>query len=178
MQVRDPNTPRPGKPLMPSPYWGDESIWDSQANMHNPMFDDKGRVWFTSVVRPPENPAYCKAGSDHPSAKLFPLERSGRQLAMYDPKTKQVTLIDTCFSTHHLQFAEDANNTLWTSSGGGGGAVGWLNTKLFEDTHDEQKAQGWTALVLDTNGNGKRDAYVEPDQPVDPTKDKRVNAAF
>src|SRR6516225_5104754 len=50
MQVRDPNTPRPGKPLMPSPYWGDESIWDSQANMHNPMFDDKGRVWFTSVV--------------------------------------------------------------------------------------------------------------------------------
>ena len=178
MQVRDPNTPRPGKPLMPSPYWGDESIWDSQANMHNPMFDDKGRVWFTSVVRPPENPAFCKAGSEHPSAKLFPLERSGRQLAMYDPKTKQVTLINTCFSTHHLQFAEDANQTLWTSSGGGGGAVGWLNTKLFEETHDEQKAQGWTALVLDTNGNGKRDAYVEPDQPVDPTKDKRVNAAF
>ncbi len=33
-------------------------------------------------------------------------------------------------------------------------------------------------FVLDTNGNGKRDAYVEPDQPVDPTKDKRVNAPF
>src|SRR6516225_4809387 len=178
MQVRDPNTPRPGKPLMPSPYWGDESIWDSQANMHNPMFDDKGRVWFTSVVRPPENPAFCKAGSEHPSAKLFPLERSGRQLAMYDPKTKQVTLINTCFSTHHLQFAEDANRTLWTSSGGGGDVVGWLNVKMFEQTHDEQKSQGWTALVLDTNGNGKRDGYVEPDQPVDPTKDKRVNAAF
>jgi len=32
--------------------------------------------------------------------------------------------------------------------------------------------------VLDTNGNGKRDAYVEPDQPVDPTKDKRINAPF
>src|SRR5207249_8247248 len=31
---------------------------------------------------------------------------------------------------------------------------------------------------LDTNGNGKRDEYVEPDQPVDPTKDKRINAAF
>jgi len=33
-------------------------------------------------------------------------------------------------------------------------------------------------FVLDTNGNGKRDAYVEPDQPVDPTKDKRINAPF
>jgi hypothetical protein len=40
------------------------------------------------------------------------------------------------------------------------------------------KSQGWTALVLDTNGNGKRDAYVEPDQPVDPAKDKRIVAGF
>src|SRR3954471_18360635 len=120
MPVRDPNTPRPGKPLQPSPYWGDEAIWDSQANMHNPMFDEKGRVWFTSVIRPPENPAFCKEGSSHPSAKLFPLNRSGRQLAFYDPKTAKITLIDTCFGTHHLQFAEDANGTLWTSSGGGG----------------------------------------------------------
>ena len=28
--------------------------------------------------------------------------------------------------------------------------------------------------MIDTNGNGKRDAYVEPNQPVDPTKDKRI----
>ena len=39
---------------------------------------------------------------------------------------------------------------------------------MFEQTHDEQKSQGWTPLVLDTNGNGKRDAYVEPNQPLDP----------
>jgi hypothetical protein len=178
MPVRDPNTPAPGKPLQPSVYWGEEAIWDSQANMHNPMFDEKGRVWFTSVIRPVDNPAFCREGSSHPSAKAFPLARSGRQLAMYDPKTKRFTLIDTCFGTHHLQFAEDANHTLWTSSGGGGGVVGWLNTKLFEETHDEQKSQGWTAIVLDTNGNGRRDAYVEPDQPPDPAKDTRVNAAF
>ncbi|HXB74424.1 MAG TPA: carboxypeptidase-like regulatory domain-containing protein [Candidatus Acidoferrales bacterium] len=178
MTVRDPKTEPPGKPLQPSPYWGDEAIWNSQANMHNPMFDEKGRVWFTSVIRPPDNPAFCKDGSSHPSAKLFPVNRSGRQLAMYDPKTKKVTLIDTCFGTHHLQFAEDANHTLWTSSGGGGDVVGWLNTKMFDETHDEQKSQGWTALILDTNGNGKRDDYVEPNQPVDATKDKRISGAF
>jgi hypothetical protein len=178
MPVRDPKTPAPGKPIQPSPYWGDESIWDSQANMHNPMFDEKGRVWFTSVIRPPDNPAYCKEGSSHPSAQAFPLNRSGRQLAFYDPKSQQFTLIDTCFGTHHLQFAQDANNTLWTSSGGGGDVVGWLNTKMFEQTHDEVKSQGWTALILDTNGNGKRDEYVEPNQPVDPTKDKRISGAF
>jgi hypothetical protein len=178
--VRDPKTPSSAEDKIPapSPYWGDEAIWRSQANVHNPMFDEKGRLWFTSRIRPRENPAFCKEGSSNPSAKLFPLQNSGRQLAVYDPRTKQVTLIDTCFGTHHLVFAEDANNTLWTSSGGGGGAVGWLNTKMFDETHDEEKSQGWTALILDTNGNGKRDAYVEPDQPVDPTKDKRIAAAF
>jgi hypothetical protein len=56
--------------------------------------------------------------------------------------------------------------------------VGWLNRKLFEETGDEEKSQGWTALILDTNGNGKRDEYVEPNQPIDPTKDKRVAAGF
>ena len=33
-------------------------------------------------------------------------------------------------------------------------------------------------MILDTNGNGKRDEYVEPNQPVDPTKDKRIVAGF
>jgi hypothetical protein len=98
---------------------------------------------------------------------------------MYDPKSGKFTLIRTCFPTHHLQFGFDANNTLWTSAGGAqSGAVGWLNRKMFEETGDEAKSQGWTALILDTNGNGKRDDYVEPDQPVDPKKDKRIAAAF
>jgi hypothetical protein len=94
---------------------------------------------------------------------------------MYDPKTGKFTLISTCFSTHHLNFAGDANHTLWTSAGiGGPGVIGWLNTKMFGETGDEAKSQGWTPFILDTNGNGKRDAYVEPDEPVDPSKDKRV----
>ena len=46
--------------------------------------------------------------------------------------------------------------------------VGWINTKMFDETGDIAKSQGWTALILDTNGNGKRDEYVEPNQPVDP----------
>jgi hypothetical protein len=162
--------------LKPSPYWGDEVIWTSKNNVHNPMFDEKGRVWITSAVRPSANPDFCKEGSSHPSAKLFPLNSAGRHLQVYDPKTKELTHISTCFGTHHLMFAEDANNTLWTS--GGGQVVGWLNTKLFDQTKDEVRSQGWTALIMDTNGNGKRDAYVEPNQPVDPTKDKRFGGGF
>jgi len=184
--VRDPNTPdtmaiarSEGLMLAPSPDWGTERIWKSQTTNHNPMFDEKGRVWLTIRIRPAANPAFCKKGSDHPSAKLFPVERAGRHVGVFDPKTQKFTLIDTCFSTHHLIFAEDANNTLWLSSGGSaGGALGWINTKMFDETGDEQKSQGWTAFILDTNGNGKRDEYVEPDQPVDPTKDKRIVTGY
>ena len=174
--VRDPQTPSSrSAPMTPSPYWGADPIWDSQTSNHNPMMDEKGRVWFTARVRPPNNPDFCKKGSDHPSAKVFPLEQANRHLSMYDPATGKFTLISTCFPTHHLIFAEDANNTLWTSAGGPtSGVVGWLNRKMYEETGNEEKSQGWTAFVLDTNGNGKRDEYVEPDQPADPNKDKRV----
>jgi hypothetical protein len=194
---RDPDTPGQPKPLQPSAFWGDEPIWDSHTTVHNPMFDSRGRVWITSRVRANKNPAFCQAGSDLPSAKLTPVVTSGRQLAVYDPMSKQVSLIDTCFGTHHLVFASDANNTLWTSSGGGGGVVGWLNTRMWDETHDERKSQGWTALVIDTNGNGKRDEYLDSEQkvltapsgeslgtstvlsgPADRTRDTRLNAAF
>jgi hypothetical protein len=172
--LRDPNIPPASPPQVagPSPYWGTEPIWNSKANVHNPMFDQKGRVWITSKVRGPDNPAFCKEGSNHPSARLFPLNAAGRHLAVYDPKTKEMKHISTCYGTHHLMFAEDANNTLWMS--GGGQTVGWLNTKLWDETGDEEKAQGWTALIMDINGNGRRDEYVEPNVPTDPSKDKRL----
>ena len=182
--VRDADMPEslgPGhaaieKPLQPSAYWGDEKIWTNRINNHNSMFDEQGRLWLAAAVRGPNNPDFCKKGSELPSAQLFPLDKSLRQLAMLDPKTMKYTFIDTCFADHHLQFGFDANDTLWTS--GGGPVVGWLNTKEFLATGDAAKSQGWTALVLDTNGNGKRDDYVEPNQPVDPTKDKRLNGGF
>jgi hypothetical protein len=181
--VRDPKTPSSlNDPMFAgSAYWGDERIWDSQATPHNPMIDAKGRTWFTSKVHGPAASAFCKADSDHPSAKLFPVNRAGRGLSMYDPKTEKFTLVDTCFSTHHLQF--DNKNRLWASSGVGGNGVGdvvgWLDVDKFDATGDEQASQGWTPLILDTNGNGKRDeGYVEPNQLVDPSKDKRVLAGF
>lgn len=174
LTVRDPNTkPAAGAHMpQPSPYWGEEAIWNSKTNVHNPMLDDKARVWITATVRPSDNPDFCKEGSNHPSAKLFPLDKSNRHLGYYDPRTKKYTHISTCFSTHHLMFAEDEKNTLWTS--GGGEVIGWIDTKRYEETGDEAASQGWTALILDTNGNGKRDQYVEPNDPNDPKKDKRL----
>jgi len=182
MTVLDPNGPESfgppfhasalAKPTMPSPYWGDEKIWSQRANNHNAMFDGQGRVWFAAAVRGIENPAFCKQGSDHPSAKVFPLDRSGRQASMLDPKTMKYTLIDTCFGTHHPQFGYDANNTLWFS--GSGPVAGWLDTTVFDETGDAAKAQGWAPFVLDTNGNGKVDEWTDPGKPAEAGKDMRI----
>ena len=116
LTMLDPGAPSvSGSMVEESPFWGNEAPWDSRTNVHNPMLDQDGRVWITARVRGRANPEWCGEGSEHPSARLFPLENSGRQLGVYDPSTDQYTPIDTCFSTHHLMFAEDANNTLWTS---------------------------------------------------------------
>jgi len=182
LQVRDPKTPSEQEVPMfaASPYFGDEKIWDGQTSPHSLYYDQKDRVWYTARIRPAANPDWCKAGSNHPSAKVFPLAQSGRQLEIYDPKTQKHTLVDTCFPTHHVQFGFDKDNTAWVSAGGPNVPVaGWVNMRILDETGDEQKAQGWTPFILDTNGNGKRDAgWTEPNQPVDPTKDHRINVAF
>ncbi len=172
--VRDADTPttHDDPVLAPSAYWGEERIWDSRAVAHNPMLDRSGRVWYTARIRAAENPPFCKHGSTLPSAMAFPIDQSQRQLAVYTPSSGKYTFVDTCFSTHHLQFAQDANDTLWTS--GGHEVIGWLDTRTFDRTGDAAAAQGWSPFVLDTDGNGKLDAWVEPGQPMDPKRDLRV----
>jgi hypothetical protein len=180
MPVADPNMPvslGPGhagavKPTQPSPYWGDTVLWDTKANNHNAMFDDRGRLWIAASVRGMKNPEWCTKGSDHPSAKAFPLEQSPRQVAMLDPKTMKYSFIDTCFGTHHPQFGYDANNTLWLS--GSGPVAGWVNTRVWDETQDARKAVGWAPWVLDTNGNGRVDPWTEPGKPSEADKDTRI----
>ena len=80
------------------------------------------------------------------------------------------TFVDTCFGSHHVQF--DAKDRAWTS--GAGPLAGWVDMKIFDETGDAAKAQGWSPFILDINGNGKRDEYTEPNQPMDAAKDMRV----
>ncbi len=173
--VRDPDTPPyfPTEPgFEPSLFWGDEIVLDGPANVHNPMMDHEGRVWLTSRIRGPlNNPEWCGEGSSNRFARYAPLTASGRQASVYHPDTGDFTLVDTCFGTHHLQFGEDADNTLYFS--GDTRVIGWVKTtpllegpagSLVEPIRDqaparlaprEEMAQGWCPTVLDTNGDGR-----------------------
>lgn len=173
----------------PSAYFGMEQTWDSQVNAHNPMMDQDGRVYYTAQTRSPKDPpAYCGKDSPLRSAQLYPLSgpqtgfvQNARQVTVFDPRTKTFSHIDTCFGTHHLNFAEDADNTLWLSNNTNGerAVVGWINTRLYWATGDAAGSQGWTPLIVDTNGNGRRDeGYNEPGRPADYSRDTRIPYAM
>jgi hypothetical protein len=94
------------------------------------------------------------------------MPQSGKQVEMFDPKTKQFKIIDTCYATHHLQFGEDKDNMLYFSPAGGP-VFGWLNTAQYLKTGNAEKSQGWCPAYLDTNGDGK----------IDPSLDTRVDVS-
>ena len=154
----------------PSPAWGEEAVFTSRTSAHSLMMDTSDRVWITSNVRPAANPDWCQEGSSHPSASKHPLANSGRQLSMFDPATDEWTALDTCYGTHHVQF--DQNDVLWFSTLGQN--LGYFDTRTWEETGDVQASQGWMPFILDTNGNGTQDAYVEPGDAPDAAKDTRV----
>jgi hypothetical protein len=142
-------------PAMPSNFWGMEHLWglENPADPHNPMMDRKGRVWMTSKIRN-EQPAWCREGSDNEFARYYPLNFSNRQASYYDPATAEFVLIDTCFATHHLQFDNDPDQTVYFNELLGP-IVGWVNTRQFDETRDEQASQGWCPQIVDTNGDGR-----------------------
>jgi hypothetical protein len=146
--------PRPNRPSL---WWGDEHHWANPpynpADPHNAMLDATGRVWMTSKIRPNENPRWCSDPANKYAA-WFPLTQSGRQASYYDPKTKRFTLIDTCYATHHLQFDNDDNDTVYFNELTGP-IIGWIDTKVYDKTKNEQQAVGWCGQVLDTNGDGR-----------------------
>ena len=93
---------------------------------------------------------------------MVPAQGGGRQASFYDPKTQKWQLIETCYSTHHLQFDNDPDETVYFNELSGP-IFGWIDTKVYEkalaDTKDERKAEqtavGWCGQVVDTNGDGR-----------------------
>ena len=179
VEVLDPVKNVVSEIALPTPGGGAHSI---DVYPHNPMVDQKGRLWVTDwgQYTPPPGAKleqipkadYCTGNVDNKFAKYFPLTGTTRaqQIIMYDPATKKMSSIPNCFGVHHLMFGRDKDNTLYFS--GDGNVMGWLNTKVWDDTHDAQKAQGWCPIVLDTKERGvtkvalggKDDVGITPDR--------------
>ena len=132
-----------------SPTGVDEAIWDSRANVHNPMLDQDGRVWFTARIRGPDNPDFCRPGSDHPSARHFPTGAQRPTTRRATIRRRANTASSTPASARTICSSPKTKTTrLWTS--GGRNVVGWLNTRRFLETGDAAAAAGLGAAWYST----------------------------
>jgi hypothetical protein len=152
-----------------SPFWGAD-IWKRAADVRSSAVDQHGKLWMAVRSREAQKqPPFCTS-SGNKFAAYYPLRLSNRQVAKYDQLTGKYEYVDTCFSADHNMF--DANNNIYF---GMNGAVGWIDVNTWEKTHDSEASQGWCPAVLDTNGDGKiTPGWTEPDQPIDPAKDHRI----
>ena len=85
-------------------------------------------------------------------------------------------LIDTCFNTHHLQFGFDEDDTLYLSSVSD--VIGWVNTKTYAETGDEQASQGWCPTIVDTTGDGRIGEWTGLREDPDPAKDRQLGRGW
>lgn len=132
-----------------------DGAYHNPANPHNPMMDGQGRVWITTQIRrqwDEDLPEFCQ---DDPAIVGRPHHR---QLGWFDPETEEYELIDTCFGTHHLQFDEEG--VLWLS--GDSYVVGWFDPSRHDpdDSSTLEAAQGWSEVVVDSDGDGKADTPI------------------
>lgn len=136
----------------------DGGAHDDSVRIHADLIDGKGRVWMPTVSTASTEPDYCKDGSV-PSSKYFPLDRKkAAQIALYDPVTKKVENVPLCVGGNHANFTFSGDNIMYLS--GDTQVISWINTDVWDKTHDVKKATGWCPMVLDTNGDGK----IDPDR--------------
>ena len=164
--------PMIGAYKVPSPTFPDAPIWQRKSDPRSVAIDHSGRVWLTGRIRGNEVPGFCKQGSTNKFTSYSPILRPGaRQVMVYDPKTKQFSQIDTCFDADHNHFGENAEQSLYF---GQNNTLGWVDTAVWEKTKNAEASQGWCPAVIDTTGDGKITQWTEPEQPLDPAKDRRV----
>ncbi len=161
-------------------YYHDRETADSwMASPHNPMLDEKGRVWMTEPVRPPgveNNPKWSAStvASDTTDPAALELESKalvsrnhGMQLGYYDTKTNKFVGVDTSYNTHHLQF--DWQGRIWTD----GDVLGELDTTKIDPANPEgteaAAEHAWMRADMDTKKVVPTNGYATAVSPIDGT---------
>jgi hypothetical protein len=167
------NSWAPQSQIAPSIYFGDQLVWNAPLNPGSMAMDGKGRVWL-NVQNRSDLPGYCKAGSNNPYAKYSPRESVGKGVDVYDPKTRKFEFVDLCVTAERLVFSneDDKDQTLYLAIKEGG--LAWINTRVWDETHDSEKSQGWCPAVVDYNRDGKIGAYTAAPEPLDPKLDRAI----
>ena len=134
--------------------------------------DGEGRVWATARLDPGDAPPdFCGPGSENPYLANFRPGGSPKQAVVYDPRDGSVEKIPSCLAVDHNHFTDEDDRPIYF---GVNDAVGWISTEVWDETQDAEASQGWCPAVLDTNGDGVITEWTEPDEPISPGLDRRI----
>ena len=141
MSPRDPDTPQRrvhqtgNFSRLPSPYWGDETIWNSQTTMHNPdVRSGRTRLVHRPHPQAGEHRRSAASGSEPSLGLLFPMEQ--RRTPAYDVRSQDQQVHP------HRPLLFDASSDLsprmptircGSLPAGRAPVLGWFNTKKFLD---------------------------------------------
>lgn len=135
---------------------------DIPDGLTHPMLvtmDRKGRIWFPTYGRAflkedvnqdlapkPHCPDEWREGS----RKGFVSSPRIEHMRMFDPATDKLITLPTCLATSKAQVASDPQDTLFFTSDS---VVTWINTRVWDDSHDPVRSQGWCPVILNTAGH-------------------------
>ena len=153
----------PPRQLAPSLIFGEDLVWNDPINPGPITMDGRARVWF-NVENQLDNPAFCRKGSNNIFAKKSPREEGGKGVDVYDPKTGKFEFVYLCFEAERIVFSDDKDNTLYFSVTSDPGGIGWVNTRVWDQTHDSEKSEGWCGAA---EGVKLPSAYGVAYNPVD-----------
>ena len=187
MTPRDPKTPagafiQSGNfPRQPSPYWGEEMIWNSQTSVHNPMLDQDGRRVADRAHPRAADAGVLPQGLGASVGEAVPdgqRRAPGGDVRSEDRQAHAMSISASPRTTWRSRRTRTTRCGSRPAARARRWSAGSTPRNSWRPATPRPRRAG-RAFILDTNGNGKRDeGYVEPNQPVDPTKDKRIVAGL
>ena len=157
--VRDADTPTHPATIpsrSPRPTGATSSLWDSKANIHNPMFDAQGpRVVHRAHPRRRQSRVLqdglrASLGQGVSARTLRPAARDATI------RRRRSTRSSTPASARTTCSSRATPTTRCGPAAAGRSSAGSTRRSSLA-TGDAAASQGWSPFVLDTNGNGKRD---------------------
>jgi hypothetical protein len=119
------------------------------ADPSDAVIDGRGRVWLSATHRPAnQQPAFCADSANRYAANLR-LHESGKQLAVYDPRIRQIRPVDTCVTVLDTDIGSDGRLYM-----GGAGVIGWIDAAAPDagGAAREQDTHGWCPVVVEKDG--------------------------
>ena len=163
-------------PAGPSPYWGDEAIWNSQTTVHSFAMDKQARVWAAARVRKPADAGVVPSGIGSSVRKALPDQSGAARPEHVRPEDQAAHDHRHVLHVGPRELRRQRRALVIVRTGGRRGLV--RHTDLGQDARREAGAGLERVRRSTTTATASATPTPSRTSPPIPTKDKRLNVQF